>query len=84
MQLLEQDCRTSQGHMTSSAQTSWVPSHATYTAQELVGGGCPDTVSAPLELDVDAALIEDTAKMAATYINDSTVSCLSTLPEVGL
>ena len=84
MQLLERDCRASQRRMTSNARTSGAPSSATYPAQELVGEGYPDTMSAPLELDVDAALIEDAAEMAATYINDSTMSCLSASTEVRL
>ena len=86
MQLLERDCRTSQGRINSSARTGRVPTSSTHTAQGLVGEGCPDTASAPLEPDLDAALIGDAAKMAATYISDSTVmdvmSCLSTLTEV--
>lgn len=86
MQLLERDCRASQGRMTSSARTSGAPSSAPYAAQELVGGGCPDTVSAPLEVDVDYALTKDAAEMATTYISDSesTMSGLSTSTEVGL
>ncbi len=88
MQLLEHDCRTSQGRINSSARTGRVPTSSTHTAQGLVGEGCPDTASAPLEPDLDAALIGDAAEMAATYINDSTVmdvmSCLSTLTEVAL